>query len=133
LPELTLSSSDGVKLLDSYFWAISRDQDATFSLQWIQDRGLKPGVEYRYALSEELKGVWYGTIIDDKEYDHTRYRIKGQHDQVVGKSWPSSQMSTMSPTTSISRISGQLQLSEREFCQVNAVRRTVPEEIAAYG
>jgi LPS-assembly protein len=86
LPELTLSSSDGVKLLDSYFWAISRDQDATFSLQWIQDRGLKPGVEYRYALSESFKGVWYGTIIDDKEYDHTRYRIRGEHDQVIGKS-----------------------------------------------
>ena len=86
LPEVTLSSADGVKLLDSYFWAISRDQDATISLQWIGDRGLKPGVEYRYNISESFKGAWYGTIIDDTKYGHTRYRVKGEHDQAIGKS-----------------------------------------------
>jgi LPS-assembly protein len=85
LPELIFSSSDGVKLSESFFWAISREQDATISLQWIQERGWKPGLEYRYAFTEDLKGTWYGEIIDDMKYNHTRYRIEGEHDQQIWK------------------------------------------------
>ena len=85
LPELIFSSSDGVKLTESFFWAISREQDATISLQWIEQRGFKPGLEYRYAFTEDLKGTWQGTIIDDMKYNHTRYRIEGEHDQQAYK------------------------------------------------
>jgi LPS-assembly protein len=84
LPEFQLSSRDGTILRDAYFWAISKDTDATFFGDWIQDRGVKPGVEYRYALSEHTKGVWYGSIIDDMKYGHTRYEIRGKHEQLFG-------------------------------------------------
>lgn len=84
IPELQLSSRDGTIFRSAYFWAISKDTDATFFGDWIQDRGVKPGVEYRYALTENTKGTWYGTILDDVKYKHTRYQIRGKHEQLLG-------------------------------------------------
>ncbi|HUJ88718.1 MAG TPA: LPS assembly protein LptD [Syntrophorhabdales bacterium] len=86
LPELVKSSRDGYRLTESYYWAISRDTDATFGLQWIQDRGLRPEVEYRYFTSPGLKGAWSASIIDDAKYGHTRYNIVGEHTQAINDS-----------------------------------------------
>jgi LPS-assembly protein len=86
LPELITSSRDGVKLTESYFWAISRDKDATVGLQWIQARGLKPAAEFRYFISNELKGIWSASIIDDRDFGHYRYNIKGEHEQAITSS-----------------------------------------------
>lgn len=83
LPEFTLSSHSGAIFSDSFFWAIDKDKDATFYLDVIQKRGVKPGAEYRYALTDTLKGEWYGSIIDDTDYKHTRYQIKGEHEQMI--------------------------------------------------
>lgn len=85
LPELILSSRDGVIAKDSYFWAIDKDKDATFGLEWIQDRGVKPGAQLRYALTEDTRGTWYGSIIDDSKYKHTRWELKGRHEQILFK------------------------------------------------
>lgn len=82
LPELAISSRDGVKFAESFFWAIAKDRDATFYLDVIEKRGVKPGAEYRYTLTDTLRGEWYGSIIDDKDYKHTRYQIKGEHEQI---------------------------------------------------
>jgi LPS-assembly protein len=84
LPEFQLSSRDGTIFRSAYFWAISKDQDATAYLDWIQNRGVKPGAEYRYYFKENLKGSWYVSGIDDKDYGHTRYQIKGKHEQMFG-------------------------------------------------
>ncbi len=67
LPDIETSSRDGKILRDAYFWAIAKDKDATFYLDWIQDRGEKPGVEYRYAPSGTTKGQWYVTGIERPE------------------------------------------------------------------
>jgi LPS-assembly protein len=85
MPGITLSSRDGMLIKNSYFWAISKDKDATFYLDYIENRGFKPGAEFRYAPREDLKGDWYASIIKDKDYDNTRYQIKGKHEQVIGK------------------------------------------------
>lgn len=85
LPEIQTSSRDGAIFRDAYFWAIAKDRDATFFFDWIQDRGVKPGIEYRYSLTESTKGAWYGTIIDDRKDGHTRYQITGRHEQTFGK------------------------------------------------
>lgn len=83
MPQIRFSSRDGPMLRNnSYFWAISKDKDATFSLDYIGKRGLKPGAEFRYALKEDLKGSWFASVISDNTYDGTRYQIKGQHEQV---------------------------------------------------
>jgi LPS-assembly protein len=85
MPEFSLSSSDGIKIKDAYFWAIDKDKDATVGLEYIEKRGFKPEVEFRYALKEDLKGNWDFAIIDDKEYNHWRYEIKGKHEQTFFK------------------------------------------------
>jgi LPS-assembly protein len=85
LPELALSSRDGVTVKNSYFWAISKDKDATFFLDFLEERGFKPGAEFRYAPREDMKGAWYFSIFDDRKYDHTRYDITGRHQQTLWK------------------------------------------------
>jgi LPS-assembly protein len=82
IPELITSSRDGIKIKNSYFWAISKDKDATLYAQYIENRGFRLGSEFRYALREDLKGVWDFSIIPDKDYDNTRYELKGKHEQV---------------------------------------------------
>ncbi|MCX5813283.1 MAG: LPS assembly protein LptD [Proteobacteria bacterium] len=85
MPIVRLSSRDGAVIKNSYFWAISKDKDATFYLDYIANRGIKPGAEFRYALREDMKGEWYSSIIQDNDYGNTRYQIKGRHEQVIGK------------------------------------------------
>jgi LPS-assembly protein len=74
-----------VKIKDAYFWAIDKDKDATIGLEYIEDRGFKPELEFRYALKDNLKGAWEFSIIDDKEYEHWRYQLKGKHEQTFFK------------------------------------------------
>ncbi len=85
MPEFTLSSSDGMKFKQSYFWAISKDKDATMFAEYIENRGINVGGQFRYALKEDLRGEWESAIIDDRDYGHTRYNIKGKHEQVFFK------------------------------------------------
>ena len=85
MPEITFSSRDGVKIKDAYFWAIDKDKDATIGLEYIQDRGFKPELEFRYALKENLKGEWDFNIIDDRDYKHWRYQLQGKHEQTLFK------------------------------------------------
>ena len=82
LPEFALSSRDGTKFKMSYFWAISKDKDATVFAEYIGDRGINVGAQFRYAIREDLKGEWESAIIQDREYNNTRYQIKGRHEQV---------------------------------------------------
>ncbi len=46
----------GFKFSLPYFWAISRDQDVTFTIDAIEQRGLGTGVDYQYAFREGLRG-----------------------------------------------------------------------------
>ena len=84
IPQFQTSSRDGMIFRSAYFWAISKDQDATFFLDWIEQRGIKPGVEYRYALTDTTRGMWYASAIEDNKYHGDRYQIKGLHQQEFG-------------------------------------------------
>jgi LPS-assembly protein len=103
LPEFQLSSKDGTIFRNAFYWAISQDTDATFYLDWIEDRGFKPGAEYRYWLTDDTKGAWYASEIDDAKYGHERYQIKGEHQQMFGD---------MSFKTSINYVSDYLYLND---------------------
>ena len=83
MPGFAVSSRNGMLINTSYFWAISKDKDATFFLDYLGDRGIKPGVEFRYAPKEDMKGVWDYSIISDRQYDGTRWQLRGQHEQVL--------------------------------------------------
>ena len=103
LPRFQLSSRDGTILRTGYYWAIAKDKDATFFLDWIQERGIKPGAEYRYYTSETTKGAWYASFIHDNKYDGDRYQIKGEHQQMFGD---------MTFKTSINHVSDNLYLQD---------------------
>lgn len=81
MPQFLRSSSDGFVVRNAYYWAISKDKDATFYLDYIENRGPKVGAEFRYALREDLKGAWFASFIDDIDYRHSRYQIRGYHEQ----------------------------------------------------
>lgn len=49
-----------------FYWAISSSADATFYQRYLEKRGFKEGVEFRYFPSEESFGVLYGDFINDR-------------------------------------------------------------------
>jgi LPS-assembly protein len=85
LPELHTSTRNGMVLRTSYFWAMSKDKDMTFGLDYIENRGLMPSAEFRYALRDDLKGKWNYSILSDKSTDSTRWQLLGQHEQVLAR------------------------------------------------
>ncbi|UCG05983.1 MAG: LPS-assembly protein LptD [Desulfobacterales bacterium] len=76
IPEFGYSDRKGAALNQPFFWAISDSQDATFYLDLMNFRGIKPGLEYRYILNETTNGaIMLDGFHDDKVDDGTeRYR-----------------------------------------------------------
>ncbi|HVN97887.1 MAG TPA: LPS assembly protein LptD [Syntrophorhabdaceae bacterium] len=81
LPEVALSTRNGTMINTAYYWAISKDKDATFYLNYLENRGFAPGMQFRYALRDDIKGAWDYSIIQDKEYDGTRWQLRGKHEE----------------------------------------------------
>ena len=81
IPEIALSTRNGTVVNNAYFWDISKDKDATFYANYIGNRGINLGAEFRYMPKEDLMGNWQYFIIQDKDYDRTRWQLKGQHEQ----------------------------------------------------
>ena len=85
MPHFNYSSSDGVEINNSFFWAISGNADATFYLDYASEKGVGEGVEFRYVLNEQSKGKFYQYYIEelseyfDDEYDpqYGRNRKRG--------------------------------------------------------
>ena len=68
LPYLAYSrDKDGVDVMIPYFWAINQQMDATFYQRYIEKRGFKEGVEFRYFLGEKSFGTFYGDYIEDTQ------------------------------------------------------------------
>jgi len=51
MPQLGLSGAKGVSYTQGFYWAIARNMDATFSLDYYSKRGVGAGGEYRYIFS----------------------------------------------------------------------------------
>lgn len=83
IPELALSTRNGTMLSNAYYWAISKNKDATFYANYIGNKGINLGTQFRYAITEDLKGSWEYFIMQDKEYDGTRWQLRGKHEQKV--------------------------------------------------
>lgn len=60
--------TDGFNIHESYFWAINRSNDATFTLGHYGNRGLKEAFEFRSAYADESKGELYYFHINDKKF-----------------------------------------------------------------
>ena len=60
-------SSDklGVFLDNRFFWAINEQSDSTIGLDYLSKRGIRPSLEYRYALTASDYGQFNGIFLDD--------------------------------------------------------------------
>jgi len=81
IPQLLYSTKQGMVLKNSYFWAISPSQDATFSLNYRTIRGWEEGIEYRYLLSPTTTGHLDATYAYDELDKLHRWKVKFLHQQ----------------------------------------------------
>ena len=70
-PIITFSQKGRFSISQPFFWAISDNQDATFTFQNFETRGLKVLSNYRYALSEESSGEFDFSFIRDNAFGHS--------------------------------------------------------------
>lgn len=67
-PTIDNNSDGGVALGWSFFWAISRSQDATITTKYYTKRSLKALFNYRYMLSENSEGEMNAGVINDEVF-----------------------------------------------------------------
>lgn len=88
-PEVGQTQRRGFYISESFFWAISRSQDATFTLKNYELAGLKPLTEYRYVLSEESFGQLNGAILQDNVFASedriNRYRSSNEKNNYTNR------------------------------------------------
>jgi LPS-assembly protein len=81
IPDFGYSNEFGPEINLPFFWAIDQDKDATIYLNWLGDRGLKEGGEFRYALSSNTRGQAKFYYLDDRETNEDRGAFLFRHDQ----------------------------------------------------
>ncbi len=87
-PELGQTERKGYQYSQPFFWAISESADATFYANYMSDRGIKPGAEYRYILNERSKGTFMLDGLNDDKIDDggessNRYGYPDDGEQVL--------------------------------------------------
>jgi LPS-assembly protein len=65
-PAAGYSSLNGAQVEVPIYWAISDQMDATFYEQYMSERGLMQGFEYRYVAEEDSKGDFLFDVLQDK-------------------------------------------------------------------
>ena len=69
MPEAGYSDRKGVAWDQPLFWAINDSTDATLYTHYMQERGTKVGLEYRYALTRDSFGVIQADGLTDRKID----------------------------------------------------------------
>ncbi len=69
LPRVTSSDRKGFELDLPLFLAISKNSDATVYADYMSDRGVKLGTQFRYILDKTTKGSMYFDFLDDDKID----------------------------------------------------------------
>jgi LPS-assembly protein len=77
MPEFGYSDRKGSRYIQPLYWAINDSSDATLYVDYMSQRGLRGGIEYRYVLDENSKGSLFvdgyeDSKTDDGEADNTR-------------------------------------------------------------
>jgi lipopolysaccharide transport LptD-like protein len=65
-PEFGFSRRGGTVVSNAFYWAMRRNMDATFYLDYLSLAGYGTGIEYRYVPSESGKGYFTGYYIRDQ-------------------------------------------------------------------
>lgn len=83
-PEIGWANDDGYRLGIPFYWAIDPSNDLTVYTDWFQNRGLKEGLEYRYALSQRWKGQFdLDVLFYDQLYKAERWAFSYEHQQNI--------------------------------------------------
>lgn len=92
IPIAAKSGLDGYQIEIPYYWAFRPDMDATFYANYMSERGVMGGVEYRIDSTQFGKGIWMFNFLDDQAsktflYDkgfpyqtEDRYWVRGKQD-----------------------------------------------------
>ena len=88
MPQAGFSGQKGAFYSQSFFWAIKRNMDATFNLDYFNNRGLGGGLEYRYLFSGGTGGqlnLYYFQFNDraPAESPENAYIIRLKHNQTL--------------------------------------------------
>jgi len=70
-PDFERSLVGGLTIAESYFWAMSRSQDSTWTLKNYELRGLKGLLNYRYMNSENSYGEFDTAILQDRVFSNS--------------------------------------------------------------
>jgi len=85
-PQLGYSGQKGFFFSESFFWAIKRNMDATFNLDYYSTRGLGGGLQFRYMFSRGTTGgfnLYYFKFKKEQEQEtpSSAYLIRFKHNQ----------------------------------------------------
>ncbi len=80
-PSWETGGNDGAVFNNAYYWAINGHSDATFGLDYSQNRGFKPTFEYRYTPNGHTSGKIFASFIDDKITNSTFWQLQANHGQ----------------------------------------------------
>lgn len=81
-PGFGSSNTDGLSFKPIYYWAINEYSDATIGVEYLEKRGVRPDIEYRYTPSKNTKGKFNAQMLNDRSTDNLFYKIDWKHDQV---------------------------------------------------
>ncbi|HXH27482.1 MAG TPA: LPS assembly protein LptD, partial [Candidatus Polarisedimenticolia bacterium] len=94
-PEFGFSRRGGTVISNAWYWAMRRNMDATFHLDYLSLAGYGQGVEYRYVPSQTGEGYFTGYFIRDQVAKHEqrsgvpvdRWVIDYGHHQEFDSGW----------------------------------------------
>jgi LPS-assembly protein len=87
-PYLSYSKDkDGIDIEVPYFWVISPQMDATLYSRYIEKRGLKEGVEFRYYAGEKSYGTFYIDYLNDNKHVTDATGSAGANQQDLNNRW----------------------------------------------
>ena len=81
-PTFGLSNTDGISFKPIYYWVINEHSDATLGVEYLEKRGVRPELEYRYTPNKKTRGEVRGVILDDRSTGGLFYKVDWKHDQV---------------------------------------------------
>lgn len=82
-PAFGTSDRLGFFIEPRFFWAINEQSDATVGVDYLSKRGIRPNLEYRYALSEADRGQFNALYLSDDLTGHTFWKLAGTSQQAL--------------------------------------------------
>lgn len=75
------SNRDGLFINNSFFWAINDQVDTTISLDYLEKKGVKPSLEFRYIPTKKMAGQFNGAYLEENDTGREFWKIDFNHNQ----------------------------------------------------